>query len=176
MTTPAIGLIKKRFPQAEITILANPLVAQLFSPHAAVDRVITFDRNGRHRGIAGRFRLAAEIRSRAFDAVIILPNSFDSALIPWLARIPVRLGKCSDGRGLLLTACYRPGRSAPVRHEVEYYLNLVGHFGIGGQASPPLLCCTGEEIRCTAEMLAEQGIHEGGFIIGINPGATYGSA
>ena len=53
--------------------------------HAWVDRVITFDRNGPHRGIRGRLRLAAELRKQAFDTVIILPNSFDSALVPWLA-------------------------------------------------------------------------------------------
>ena len=56
MTTPAIGAIRENFPQAEITLLANPLVAQLFSPHDCIDKVITFDRNGVHKGIAGTLR------------------------------------------------------------------------------------------------------------------------
>jgi heptosyltransferase-2 len=176
MTTPAIAAVRASFPQAEITLLANPLVAQLFSPHQWVDRVIVFDRNGAHKGIAGRFRLAAQVRKQAFDAAIILPNSFESALIPWLAGIPVRLGKASDGRGFMLTGRYRPDDRQPVAHEVEYYLGLVRHFGITGQARVPHLTVTPAEDQGAAVRLAEQGITKGDFVIGINPGAAFGSA
>ena len=176
MATPAIGAIRESFPQAEITLLANPLVSQLFCPHPWVDRVITFDRNGAHKGIAGRLRLASQLRKQAFDAAIILPNSFDSALIPWLAGIPVRIGKNSDGRGLLLTKCYRPDDRASSGHEVEYYLGLVKHFGITGQASVPFLATTAAEDGEAAALLAEYGIQADDFVLGINPGAAFGSA
>jgi lipopolysaccharide heptosyltransferase II len=176
MTTPAIGAIRENFPQAEITLLANPLVSQLFSPHPWIDRVITFDRNGAHKGIAGRFRLAAQLRKQAFDEAIILPNSFDSALIPWLAGIPIRLGKSSDGRGLLLTGRYQPDARTPICHEVEYYLGLVNHFGITGQAAVPYLSITPAEKGEAAALLAEHGIQADDFVLGINPGAAFGSA
>ena len=176
MTTPAIGVIREHFPQAEITLLANPLVAQLFTPHAWIDRVITFDRNGAHRGITGRLRLAAMLRKEAFDVVVVLPNSFDSALVPWLAGIPVRLGKNSDGRGLLLTGRYCPNKQLHCGHEVEYYLDLVRSFGISGQTTSPRLTLTPAEELAAAARLAEHGILSGDFILGINPGAAYGSA
>ena len=175
MTTPAIGAVRERFPHAEITLLANPLVSQLFSPHEWVDRVITFDRKGSHKGIGGRLKLAAELRKQRFDAVIILPNSFDSALVPWLAGIPVRLGKRSDGRGLLLTGRYSPDESA-IGHEVDYYLDLVRHFGFTGQATTPHLDTTAAEDRIATALLANHGIGEQTFVLGINPGATFGSA
>jgi len=176
MTTPAIGAIRESFPQAEITLLANPLVSQLFSPHEWVDRVITFDRNNSHKGISGRFRLAAELRKQAFDAAIILPNSFDSALIPWLAGIPVRLGKSSDGRGFMLTGRYTPTGSDLTCHEVEYYLHLVAHFGMTGKTGKLFLSTTPDEKKLAAAMLEKHGIKPGDFILGINPGAAYGSA
>ncbi len=176
MTTPAIGAIREHFPQAEITLLANPLVAKLFSPHEWVDRTIEFDRNGLHRGIMGRLRLAALLRKEAFDAVVILPNSFDSALVPWLAGIPVRLGKNSDGRGLLLTGRYSPGKQSHFGHEVEYYLDLVRSFGIASQSKVPRLMLTPTEEKTAATRLAEHGIQPGDFILGINPGAAFGSA
>jgi heptosyltransferase II len=176
MTTPAIGAVRESFPRAEITLLASPLVSQLFSPHQWVDRVITFDRNGVHKGITGRFRLAAQLRKQAFDAAVVLPNSFDSALIPWLAGIPVRLGKSGDGRGFMLTGSYRADDQKPAVHEVEYYLDLVNHFGITGQARVPLLTITPAEDQVAAVRLAEQGITADDFIIGINPGAAFGSA
>jgi heptosyltransferase-2 len=176
MTTPAVCAVRESFPAAEITLLANPLVAQLFSPHDAVDRVMTFDRNGRHRGIAGRFRLAAELRKQRFDMAIILPNSFDSAVVPFLAGIPARLGKSSDGRGLLLTGRYHPRTTVHCDHEVSYYLDLVRSFGITGPVTAPHLTITAQEDREAAARLAEHGIQADEFLIGINPGAAYGSA
>lgn len=176
MTTPAIGAARESFPQAEITLLANPLVAQLFLPHPWVDRVITFDRNGAHKGIAGRFRLAAELRKEHFDAAIILPNSFDSAVVPWLAGIPRILGKKSDGRGLLLTDSYLPEKGAAAGHEVENYLDLLRSFGISGHASAPHLTILPEEEQQAGVQLAQAGIMPEDFVIGINPGAAFGSA
>lgn len=176
MTTPAIGAIRETFPLAEITLLANPLVSQLFSPHSWVDKVITFDRNGKHKGITGRFRLASELRKQAFDATIILPNSFDSALVPWLAGIPIRLGKSSDGRGFMLTGRYIPTGNALTCHEVEYYLHLVAHFGMVGSSGKLHLDTTQDEIKRVDSMLKQHGIGSGDFILGINPGAAYGSA
>ncbi|HEX9078194.1 MAG TPA: lipopolysaccharide heptosyltransferase II [Desulfuromonadaceae bacterium] len=175
MTTPAIGAVRERFPHAEITLLANPLVAELFSPHDWVDRVIAFDRAGRHRGIKGRLRLAAEIRRQRFDLAVILPNSFDSALVPWLAGIPYRLGKQSDGRGRLLTHRYAVPE-VPGRHEVRYYLDLLAHFGISGRAATPHLVTTPDEGHRAAALLAARGIGADSFVLGINPGATFGSA
>ena len=176
MTTPALQAVRETFPDAEITILANPLVSQLLYGHPAIDRVITFERNGKHGGIAGRLRLAAELHRERFDLALILPNSFDSALIPFLAGIPKRLGKASDGRSLLLTGRYRKPQQDVALHEVQYYRNLLGHFGITAAACRPFLSVTPEEEREAALFLAEQGINTGELLLGINAGATYGSA
>ena len=47
---------------------------------------------------AGRRALAQELRHEAYDLAIVLPNSWKSALVPFLARIPARsgyVGECS---------------------------------------------------------------------------------
>jgi heptosyltransferase-2 len=176
MTTPALGAIREHFPQAEITLLANPLVSQLFNPHPWVDRVVAFDRNGTEKGLAGTLRLAMKLRKMAFDAAIVLPNSFNSALVPWLAGIPVRLGRKSDGRGFLLTDRFRPENQVPGCHEVEYYLGLLRHFGISGQPAVPYLETTPLEDFAAAALLADHGITADDFVLGINPGAAFGSA
>ena len=176
MTTPAISVIREHFPNAEITILANAMVSQLFLHHPGIDRIITFDRQGRHHGVAGRLRLAAELRRHSFDLAIILPNSFDSALVPWLARIPNRIGKCSDGRTLLLSGRFYPEKGGSACHEVDYYLNLLAHFGITGGRTPLHLSLTPEEMDNASALLEAHGIKPDDFVIGINPGASYGSA
>ena len=176
MTTPAISAIREHFPHAEIAILANALVSQLFSHHPGIDTIITFDRQGKHHGIAGRLRLAAELRKHAFDLAVILPNSFDSALVPWLAGIPARIGKGSDGRTLLLSGRYNAAKGSPPCHEVEYYLNLMHCFGITGSSTHPHLFITSAEESRASALLAESGIQSDDFVLGINPGASYGSA
>jgi heptosyltransferase-2 len=176
MTTPAIDMIRENFPQSEIVLLANPLVSQLFQHFTALDRIITFDRTASHRGIAGRLRLARELRREGFDAAIIFPNSFDSAVVPWLAGIPRRLGKSTDGRGLLLTdkaLSYKPEAG---RHEVDSYLELLRSFGLAGQATMPHLVTTATEQQSASARLSCAGISPDDFLLGINPGAAFGSA
>ena len=176
MTTPAISVIREHFPHAEITILANGLVSQLLLHHPGIDNVITFDRQGKHHGVAGRLRLASELRKHEFDLAIIFPNSFDSALVPWLARIPARIGKCSDGRTMLLSGRYEAAKGSPPGHEVDYYLNLMAYFGITGSRTPLCLFITPEEGNRASATLAGRGIHPDDFVLGINPGASYGAA
>jgi len=52
--------------------------------------------------LLARRRLGRELRGEAFDAAIVLPNSWKSALVPYFAGIPLRIGYAGEGRiGLL---------------------------------------------------------------------------
>jgi len=176
MTTPAIGTVREFFPTARITLLATPLVAELFASHPWVDQVVVYDRNGRHRGTGGRLRLAAELKSHAFDLAIILPNSLDAALVPWLAHVPRRLGLRSNGRGMLLNYGVPKRQQVTTGHQSESYLSILAHYGITAAAKPQLLSTSPAEDAAVAELINSGGIDPGDYVIGINPGATYGSA
>jgi heptosyltransferase II len=176
MTTPALMAVRETYPRAEITLLANPMVGQLLQGHPAVDQVLVFDRKREHHGLTGRLRLSQQLAKEQFDLAIILPNSFDSALIPWLARIPVRMGKASDGRSLLLTKRYHGEAAEEEQHEVDYYLELLTYFGICGRVSAPCLSTSPEEDLAADDLLASHGIGGGDLLLGINAGASFGSA
>src|SRR5712692_7013831 len=62
MSIPAIAALRNRWPQAEIAILGRPWVVELYRGQGYADRLIAFDHAGRHRGVVGRERLAAELR------------------------------------------------------------------------------------------------------------------
>jgi heptosyltransferase-2 len=176
MTTPALGRVRDCFPKARITLLANPLVAELFVSHPWLDEVMIYDRKGVHQGSRGRLKIAAELRAFSFDLAILLPNSLDSAIITWLARIPRRLGYATDGRGLLLTDKVPLSARMLTGHQSGYYLAMLDYCGITGGQGHQLLTTTIAEDERVNELLEVEGIHANSTVIGINPGAAYGSA
>ncbi len=131
LTLPALEALDRRFPKAEISVLARSWVAGLFAGQPSVERVIEY-RPEAYRGPLGRRRLAGEIRGQRFDLAVLLPNSLDAALIPWMARVPRRVGYPSDGRRPFLTHPVRPTAVGFGRHQVEYYLDLIRALGGDG--------------------------------------------
>jgi heptosyltransferase II len=176
MTTPAIGALRESFPDAKLVLLATPLVAQLFAGHPWLDQVLVYDRKGRHAGVLGRLKLARELRRERFDLAVLLPNSFDSALIAFLAGVPRRLGFNTDGRGMLLSHPVRRSEAVLAGHQTGYYLGLLAPFAIGMERPRQLLYTSAQEDAECAGLLSAAGVLAADDLIGINPGATYGSA
>ncbi len=175
LTLPALEALAGRYPEAEIALLARPWVRGLFAGHPAVDRVIEYRSEDAHRGFRGRWRLSRELQEGRFDLAVLFPNSLDAALIPWLARIPRRVGYATDGRRWLLTHPVRNGSVAPGRHQVERYLAIVRALGGDGAASLRLPV-SAEARRRSGELLREQGIAAAGLLVALNPGSVYGNA
>ena len=174
LTLPALAALDRRYPRAEIVVMAKPWVADLFADQPCVDRVVRYQPEGCHRGIRGRWRLAVDLRREPFDLAVIFPNSIDSALVPWAARIPHRIGFARDGRRALLTHPIRERREAG-RHQVERYLDLVRSLGADGGGPPRL--AVGPAARDTARgLLAEHGLGAPTPFVVLNPGSVYGGA
>lgn len=170
MTTPALSALRTQFPDAEIVMLANPLVAELFEFHPHVDRVMIYDRKGYHRGIAGFIRIVKELRSQKFDAAILLQNAIEAALLAVFSGIPRRAGYTTDGRRLLLNYPVTVTAHDKRMHHTDYYCQLLQRLGINDGDGQLCLACTEEEKAWAASVL------ESDNVIAINPGAAYGSA
>ncbi len=175
LTLPALDALDRRFPEAEIVVLGRPWVAGLFAGQRSVDRVLAYETAGAHGGIRGRRALARTLRGDGFDLALLLPNSFDAAVVPWLAGIPRRVGYPTDGRRLLLTHPVTPVNGTADRHQVFRYLDLVRALGGDGEALPRLTVGAGA-IRAADDLLARQGVDAGATVIAVNPGSVYGSA
>lgn len=176
MCEPALSQLPVLFPQAEITLLVKPAIADLLAQHPSVNRTLVYDDRGRHAGLTGKWTLAGVLRRHRFDLAILFQNAFEAALISFLAGIPRRFGYATDGRSLLLTnPVVVPPRSAQ-RHQVEYYWDLLKPLGGQGPAPAPRLFVTPEESALIARRLADAGIGAADLVIGVNPGSTYGHA
>ena len=172
---PALEALDRRFPQAEISLLAKPWVSGLFAGHPAVDRVLEYRTGDVHRGVMGRWRLANTLREGGFDLAVLFPNSLDSAVIPWLARIPRRAGYPTEGRRWFLTHPVPGVSTMPGRHQVERYLDIVRV--LGGNGAPSLrLRVTPEAREAAGGLLTDRGVGSGDLCVALNPGAVYGGA
>ncbi len=171
MTTPAMAAIRAAFPAAEITVVANPLVAELFRFHPDCDRVLVFDKKHDHRGVKGFWTFCAELRRERFDLAVLLQNAIEAGFMAALARIPRRAGYETDGRGWLLNYGVATSERKHGLHHTDYYLNMLETLGIAAPDKKKLvLALTPEEEQRAGELLP------GRNWIAINPGAAYGSA
>jgi heptosyltransferase-2 len=174
LTLPAIRAVRTAFPDSHITLLVKPWVAGLFHENRDIDEILLY--NDSHKGIRGRFKLAGEIRERKFDTAILLQNAFDAAFITWLAGIPRRIGYKTDGRSLLLTEAVPIDHDIMKQHQVYYYLNLLGAIGIKASETDPYIRLSGSERTWARNLLSSRFPDQSKPLIGINPGAAYGSA
>lgn len=176
MSLPALRAVRERFPAAHLAVLARPWVAGLYARERAVDRVIHYTAPGGWR--RWKERRAAAAALAGFDCAILFPNSFDSALVAWMAGIPARIGYRRDGRGPLLTHAIAPPHPGDIpRHERFYYLELLRRAGIL-EALPPVRYILLDNLEAAREsgraLLAAAGLPAP--VIGVSPGAAYGGA
>jgi heptosyltransferase-2 len=176
LTTPAVRAIRKNFPNAEISILAKPWVSPVFYNNPDIDHIIDFDAAGRHRGWMGKVRLSRELRKKKFDLAILLQNAFEAAVIACLAGIPNRLGFNTDGRGFLLTHGVHLKPFHQGGHHIDYYLGMLEGADLKLNGRKLSLRVTDRERDHAEDILKRHRIAETDRLVGINPGAAYGSA
>jgi len=180
MSLPALRAVRARFPDANISILARPYVAEIYRGQGIADVLLTYDNRGSHVGIRGRERLASELRAKEFDAALLLQNAFDAAWLVWRAGIPERIGYARDGRSLLLTKAVPVPKAEEIpAHEQFYYMELLRRVGwideLRGETNIEL------ELEARSREDAESSLLTAGarphhLRIAVGAGASYGSA
>jgi heptosyltransferase-2 len=174
MSLPALRALRERFPDAEISILAKPWVADLYRREPFCDRLIPYS----PRGWREKWEAARKLRPLRFDCAILLQNAFEAAAIALLAEIPERIGYARDGRSLLLTRAIPVPRKGEIPgHERFYYLELLRRAGIVDaprQNDLIRLDCAPVARDAGAEHFRALGLGEA--VIGLSPGAAYGTA
>jgi heptosyltransferase-2 len=175
MTLPAVAAIRRTWPQARISILAKPWVADVYKESNDIDRIINFADPGRNQGPSGKIRLASELRQYRFDMAILLQNAIEAAIIARLAGIPIRAGYNSDARGWLLTHAVRRTPAIREIHQIDYYLEMVKALGCA-DIDRAMHLETHISPATARDIIRQYVSGNGEPVIGIAPGATYGPA
>ncbi|MBI4373068.1 MAG: lipopolysaccharide heptosyltransferase II [Candidatus Omnitrophica bacterium] len=103
LAVPSFRMLRKRFPNASITLLVESRLAPLMEKCPYLDELIPFDRAKRRDQWKRLFKLGKRLRDRGFDFSIDLQNNWKSHLLAFLARIPKRYGYKRAAGGFLLT-------------------------------------------------------------------------
>ena len=167
MTEPLLRRLAARGER--ITVAAVPWVAPVYRamPQVAEVLVLPFARGGVQW--AARRAYAAALRGQ-FAKAYVCPNSLKSALIPFWAGIPERIGYTGELRfGMLNQRLPNPpeGSRPPM---VAFYSALSGETGLDAD-QPRLQLASGAAERA----LAAQNLPPQGFYV-LAPGAEYGPA
>jgi len=170
MTLPALRALRKSVPGARISLLVKPWVSPIFENNPDIDELIPYSEN--HKGIIGKVRLSRILKKKRLCSAILFQNAFDAAFITFLAGIRERIGYNRDGRGFLLTTAVPVPQNEKNVHQIYYYLNLLKQIGIPAEYSYPYIYLTLVERLQARETLKDMKRP----LLGINPGATYGSA
>jgi heptosyltransferase-2 len=162
LSLAALRDLRRSFPGARIEVLARTWVADLYRALPEVDGL----------RVSGGLRADVQAIRGRYDAAVLLPNSFATALLIWAADIPERWGYATDGRGPLLTRRPRVPPDVRGRSQVYYYRAMLAGLGLDTSAPadvsmhcPPAFRARGAEI-----------LGGDGPWLGLNPGAFFGAA
>ena len=202
LSIPSISLVREAFPSAHISILIKSNLSPLLEGNPDINEIIPF--NPDLMSVTEKLKFYRGLKEKNFDLAILLTNSFESALSAYLAGIKNRVGYNKDMRGIFLTEKIpMPSRKSPRMHQADFYLTLVKavckmtrivtlseakgleglrFFGLRPQ----------NDITCNLKLATfyipegiqndvdkfwdEKGLSKKSPVIGMNIGASYGSA
>lgn len=166
MATPLLTLLRAALPEARICAAGAEAYGPLLAGLTELDAFLPLPASARS-GAGAPFRQARILRGAAADVVLLLPNSWSSALAARAAGIPRRIGRRGGGRGLLLSASLPPiAGPAPM---TELYAEFLAPLGL---ARPPRLPAA--RLVVTQPPPEPLGDPACGPWLGVAPGAAFG--
>ncbi len=167
MSMPAIEVLKKENPDFEIAIAAKEKLVDLWKLFPCCAEVLAIEEGG-----GGTLETSKAIRAHSFDRAYVFPNSFRSALLPFMASVPRRIGMAGHARKAMLNEVTLPlSEDAGMRHQAWEYADILG---VKPDAFPFLPALTiPDQAREKADALLRG---QKGMRLALIPGAAFGDA
>lgn len=176
MAQPLLQLLKGRYPEVVIDVLAPAWVAPVWQAMTEINQVHESDfRHGKLQ-LKDRWAMAKFLKTLDYDQAYVLPNTLKFALIPWLAKIPERIGYLGESRYGLLNVIHHDNKSHP-RPMMAFYASLIdrptenieGRF----ESLHPRLHV---DKKTVDEVKMKLNLDKGKMLVAFSPGAEFGSA
>ncbi len=168
MAIPSIRLMIEK--EGTCSVWGPPHTAVLFEYFPGVEQIFPVDEKKTPE-------LLQTIRDAAFEKIYLLTNSYSSAKTAKSLGIPERIGYRRDWRGPLLTRRVFCNPRVRYLHMVDYYLHLLPRSWRSGSINrQPEVFLSKEEVQTGKDRFSALGVTPSKSVIGISPGAAFGSA
>lgn len=177
MATPIIQDVRHRWPEAYITAMCQSHVGALLEHDPHLTEIYRFKKPSGWIHRSQHMDMIETLRRGEYDLGILLTNSFSSAWWFWRGHVSNRIGFSGNLRSFLLDKAVPFPANKEKQHLVITYKALLEPLGIPISSTSPTLYVSAEEKKNAQERLEADGFrpHEH-ILVGINPGAAYGSA
>lgn len=161
LSTSAIVLLRKAYPQARITMMVRPVMRQAVENNPVIDDVVVFDYKAKGKSFSRMLTMVKELRKRKFDLAVSFDRKLRPALLCFLAGIPVRVGpeRVFDDKPSRVTWLYT--HTIPISHDLENtlqaetYQEIVrGFTGMQEHAKPVFARIEEKNRRKASELLS----------------------
>jgi len=174
MAQPLFARLHAKHPGLQLDAIAPRWVAPVLQRMTEISDVLDSPFGHGQLSLKPRWKLARQLAAHHYDAVYVLPNSLKSALVPWLAGIPQRVGFTGESRYGLINVRHTLDKTAlPLM--VERFAQLAETPGqpLGHFIFRPKIRSTVEDQQ---KALAELAIERPARVVAFCPGAEYGPA
>jgi ADP-heptose:LPS heptosyltransferase len=182
LSLPALREIRKRFPQARLTVAVGKSAGEVVNLSGIADQVISVDRVALRNGsklisLVRLFKLTKQVRSAHYDFVIDLHSLSETNLLGFLSGAPKRLYSRRPPRSLDFLANFEP--RPPVeedhrkRHLVDRYLDVLQPLGISTSDREPRIQTHSSDNAAVDRMLRKAKADSHSPLVGIFPGAGH---
>jgi heptosyltransferase-2 len=162
MAEPLFSFLKIKYA-SHITVLCPKFLFEIFDHMNSVDSILTHNFRSGKLELKKRFAYGKKIENH-YTTCILLTNSLKSAIIPFVAKIPVRIGYDNEVRRFLLTNPKKKGNKAS--SHILSYLNLIRESSTNVNNRP----------KFKFNKIHQRNDSEKSVIASICPGGDYGKA
>ena len=170
---PVLNLIRRKWPEAQVSWLVSSACAGLLEGHPQIDEVIVFDRRRFGKGwrklsaATGLFGFTRALRRRQFDLVIDLQGLFRSGWLAAKTRAKVRVGPAEARELGWIFYTHRIPTGFPEGQAVDRYLKIAEAIGLG-RSPVEFKFPTNDDDRHFVANLLPAGIRYAVFLPGTN--------
>lgn len=172
LTEPLVARLREQGAGA-IDVIAPPWCGPVYARMRGIGRIIDAPAAHGQFGLRRRRTLGVALRGERYARAYVLSNTWKSALVPWFAKIPQRIGYRGEARYGLLTEARRIDRRAMPQLAARY-LALAESRDEHPRESPPPALAPDEANRTAA--IRALGLTDERPVAILCPGAEYGPA
>jgi heptosyltransferase II len=181
MLLPFLTSLRIQYPDAHITLLTSPKAAPLLDHQGLVDELVVvrapwaqhYSRLKKYNPFSllwiDLFRGLRSLRRQKIDLAFVARADLRDNFMLWFLQVTRRVGYAFGGGGYFLTDAAVPDLQNP--HFSNRWLALLSAVGKDPVVREPRLKVSPEERAAAEKILAERGIQNGEFLVGIHPGA-----